>query len=49
MENVFVLESLTKCLDCTETDTTLIEKAKAKLILILDPSLYLQVKEAVSA
>ncbi|XP_048521115.1 uncharacterized protein LOC125503953 [Dendroctonus ponderosae] len=46
MENVFVLEGLTKCVDGSETDTVLIAKAKAKLVLIIDPSLYGHVKEA---
>lgn len=46
VENVFVLEGLSKCLDETETDTVLIAKAKAKLILTIDPSLYVHVKDA---
>lgn len=49
LENVFVLEGLSKCLDGSETDTVLIAKAKAKLILTLDPSIYVHVKSATSA
>ncbi|XP_048525813.1 uncharacterized protein LOC125505644 [Dendroctonus ponderosae] len=45
MENVFILEGLTKCVDGSETDTVLIPKAKAKLVLTIDPSLYGHVKE----
>ncbi|KAH1021758.1 hypothetical protein HUJ04_011242 [Dendroctonus ponderosae] len=46
MEKVFVLEGLTNCVDGSETDTVLIAKAKAKLVLTIDPSLYGHVKEA---
>ncbi|XP_072389450.1 uncharacterized protein [Diabrotica undecimpunctata] len=49
VENVFVLEGLSKCIQGTEEDTTLVAKAKAKLILTLDPSLYLHVKDACTA
>lgn len=49
VENVFVLEGLTKCLDGTEEDSTLVAKAKAKLVLTLDPSLFMHVKEAKTA
>lgn len=42
VENFLVLEGLSKCIDAesTEVDTTLIGKAKVKLILMIDPSLY---------
>lgn len=46
VENVFVLEGLSNCLSGSENDTVLIEKAKAKLILTIDPSLYVHVKDA---
>lgn len=49
VENVFVLEGLTKCLDGSETDTVLVRKAKAKLVLTVDPSLYIHVKDSTSA
>lgn len=49
VENFLVLEGLQKCLDGTETDTVQVAKAKAKLILTLDASLYVHVKEAASA
>lgn len=49
VQNVLVLEGLSKCIDGSETDTTLVAKAKAKLILTLDTSLYVHVKEAKSA
>lgn len=49
VENVFVLEGLSKCLDGTETDTVMISKAKAKLILTLDSSLFIHVKDTSSA
>lgn len=40
VENFLVLEGLSKCIDGTETDSVLITKAKAKLVLTLDASLY---------
>lgn len=51
VENVFVLEGLNKCIDNsnTEVDTTIIAKAKAKLVLTIDPSLFLHVKDAITA
>lgn len=49
VENVFVLEGLTKCIDGTEEDSVLIAKAKAKLILTIDPTLYVHVKDATTA
>lgn len=49
VENVFVLEGLSKCIDGSETDTVLVNKAKAKLILTVDPSLYIHVKDTSSA
>lgn len=49
VENFFVLEGLSKCLDGTETDEPKINKAKAKLVLTLDPSLFVHVKEARTA
>ncbi|KAK9719701.1 Zinc knuckle [Popillia japonica] len=49
VENVFVLEGLTKYIDGTEEDSVLIAKAKAKLILTIDPTLYVHVKDATTA
>lgn len=49
VENFLVLEGLTKCIDGTEMDPVLVAKAKAKLVLTLDPSIYIHVKEAVNA
>lgn len=49
VENVFVLEGLTKCLDGTEEDSTVKAKAKAKLVLTLDPPLFVHVKGAETA
>lgn len=46
VENVFVLEGLSKCIEGTETDITLVAKAKVKVILTLDSSLYVHVKDA---
>lgn len=46
VENVFVLEGLTKCINGTEEDSVLVAKAKAKFVLTLDPSLYVHVKDA---
>lgn len=49
VENVFVLEGLSKCIDSSETDTTTIAKANAELILTIDPSLVPHVKDAAPA
>lgn len=46
VENFLVLEGLAKCLDGSETDTTLVAKAKAKLRLTLDANLYVHVRTA---
>lgn len=45
VENVFVLEGLTKCIDGSETDTVMLAKAKAKLILTLDTSIYVHIRD----
>nr|CAI5858625.1 unnamed protein product [Callosobruchus analis] len=42
-------EGLTNCLVGAEDDRILVSKAKAKLILTLDPSLFIHVKDATSA
>ncbi|KAG5880144.1 hypothetical protein JTB14_000012 [Gonioctena quinquepunctata] len=47
MENFLVLEDLSKCIDGTETENELV--AKAKVVLSLNPSLYMHVKEATTA
>lgn len=49
VENVFVLEGLDKCIEGTEEDSVLITKAKAKLVLTVDPSLFPHVKDAKTA
>lgn len=49
MENFLILEGLNKCIDGTESDSVLVQKAKAKIILSLDPSLYVHVRDAVTA
>lgn len=49
VENVFVLEGLSGCIKGTEKDSTVIEKAKAKLVLTIDPSLFPHVKDAKNA
>ncbi|CAH2019634.1 unnamed protein product [Acanthoscelides obtectus] len=49
VENVFVLEGLNKCIEGTETDTTTLAKAKAKLVLTIDPSLFPHVKDLTTA
>lgn len=46
VENLLVLEGLTGCIDGSEQDTTLVAKAKAKLVLTIDPSLFPHVKDA---
>ncbi|KAG5885834.1 hypothetical protein JTB14_032029 [Gonioctena quinquepunctata] len=49
MENFLVLEGLSKCIDGTETENELVAKAKAKVGLSLNPSLYVHVEEATTA
>ncbi|KAK9685718.1 hypothetical protein QE152_g37725 [Popillia japonica] len=49
VENFLILEGLSKCIDGTETDTDKILKAKAKLVLTLDASLFVHIKEAKTA
>ncbi|KAG5882182.1 hypothetical protein JTB14_016450 [Gonioctena quinquepunctata] len=44
MENFLVLEGLSKCIDGTETENELVAKAKAKVVLSLNPSLYVHVE-----
>lgn len=46
IENVLVLEGLDKCVDGSELDSVLLAKAKAKLILTMEPSLYTHVRDA---
>lgn len=46
VENVFALEGLSKCIDGQETDSVVILKAKAKLVLTIHPSLYPHIKDA---
>lgn len=49
VENLLVLEGLQKAIEGTETDSVQVAKAKAKLVLTIDPSLYVHVKEAKTA
>jgi len=49
VQNVFILEGLSKCLDGSETDTVMVSKAKAKVILTLDSSLFIHVKNTSTA
>lgn len=49
IENIFVLEGLSGCLSGAEKDAANIAKGKAKLILTIDPKLYMHVKDCGSA
>lgn len=49
VENLLILDGLNGCIDGTETDADKISKAKAKLILTIDASLYVHIKEPKSA
>ena len=49
VENYLVLDGLQKTLDGTETDTVQVAKAKAKLVLTIDSSMYVHIKEAKTA
>lgn len=49
IENVLVLEGLSGCIDGSETDQATLAKAKAKLILTIDPSLFPHVKSATTS
>lgn len=49
IENVFILNGLSKCLvENGEKDTNKLNKARAKLVLSIDPTLYVHVREASS-
>ncbi|KAG5875556.1 hypothetical protein JTB14_019505 [Gonioctena quinquepunctata] len=48
VQNMLVLDDLKTCLDGSQTSETKDEKAKAKLILTIDPSLFVHVKDATS-
>lgn len=48
IENVFILDGLSKCLMGTETEAGLIAKAKA-MVLSIDPSQYVHVKDVTNA
>ncbi|KAG5863728.1 hypothetical protein JTB14_017929 [Gonioctena quinquepunctata] len=48
VQNMLVLDDLKTCLDGSETSETKDEQAKAKLILTIDPSLFVHVKDATS-
>lgn len=49
VENFMVLEGLSKTLEGTDTNEENVVKAKAKLVLTLDASLYIHIKEAKTA
>lgn len=49
VENFLILEGLDKCLSGAEPDTTLQNKARAKLVLTIDPSLYVHVRDSQDA
>lgn len=46
VQNMLVLDNLKNCLDGTDEDTTKDNKAKAKLILTIDPSFFVHIKDA---
>lgn len=45
VENFLILDGLQKCLDGTEEDTNKCAQARAKLILTIDASLYVHIKQ----
>lgn len=47
IENMLVLDGLSKCIVAVDEDND--SKAKARMILTIDPSLYVHIKEATSA
>ncbi|XP_072384437.1 uncharacterized protein [Diabrotica undecimpunctata] len=50
IENVFVLDGLSKCLEENgETNADTQNKARAKLCLSIDPSIYVHIREAATA
>lgn len=50
MENFLLLEGLNTCIkEDTTANATVSEKAKARIVLSIDPSLYVHVKEAKTA
>lgn len=48
-ESFLIIDNLKDCLDGVETDATKVSKARAKLILTLDSSLYVHVKDCQTA
>ncbi|KAG5896252.1 hypothetical protein JTB14_011370 [Gonioctena quinquepunctata] len=49
VENYLILDGLKGCIDGTEADAVKVSQAKAKLILTIDPSLYVHIKETTTA
>lgn len=49
LENYLILEGLSNCMDESETDPEKIAKVKTKVVLTLDPALFIHVREAKSA
>ena len=48
-ENFLIIDNLSMCLDGSETDIGKIAKARAKLILTIDTSLYVHIKSTTTA
>lgn len=46
VENFLVLDGLSKCIDGTETNEEKMAKAKAKVVLTLDSSIFVHIREA---
>lgn len=46
VENFFIIEGLSACMDGTEEDPVIVTKTKAKLVLTIDPSLFTHIKDA---
>lgn len=44
-ENLFIIDNLKSCIDGSETDDTKIAKARAKLVLTIDASLYVHIRD----
>lgn len=49
MQNLLLLDGYSNCLDGSETDEEKKQKAKAKLVLSIDPSLFVHIKDATTA
>jgi len=47
--NLLLLDGYSNCLDGSETDEEKKQKTKGKLVLSIDPSLFVHIKDAKSA